>query len=71
MAAKRQFTPDYMVCPTCMELLTREDVEAFVKCPYCDHRIEHDHELEDFLLQPVVHYWMRQTEMRENNINLD
>jgi uncharacterized CHY-type Zn-finger protein len=71
MTAKIHFTPDYMVCPTCMELLTREDVEAFGKCPYCNHRIEHNHELEDFLLQPVVNYWMKQVQPQENNITLD
>lgn len=52
---------DYMVCPGCWELLTRADVEGFGHCPYCDHRFEFDADMEDFLLQPLVREWARQS----------
>ena len=65
MANKLRFNPDYLVCPTCMELLTREDVEGFGHCPYCNHKFEFDAELEDFLLRPVVREWVRQTRAQD------
>ncbi|MFW5803503.1 MAG: hypothetical protein ACOCWJ_06250 [Verrucomicrobiota bacterium] len=52
---------DYMVCPRCWEVLTRSDVEGFGHCPYCDHRFEFDAKMEDFLLQPLVREWTRQS----------
>ena len=46
-----------LVCPVCRELLCRQDVESFVRCPYCDHRFHLNEEMEDFLLKPVVENW--------------
>jgi uncharacterized CHY-type Zn-finger protein len=60
MTRKLQITPTYLVCPECLELLTREDIEGFGHCPYCDHEFELNQELEDFLLRPVVQQWVRQ-----------
>ncbi|NOY82334.1 MAG: hypothetical protein GXP31_15145 [Kiritimatiellaeota bacterium] len=57
--------PDHLVCPKCLEALTREDVEDFGQCPYCDHQFELDTELEDFLLRPLVRQWMRQAHAQE------
>ena len=52
---------DYMACPGCWELLTRSDIEGFGRCPYCDYPFELDAEMEDFLLQPLVREWTRQS----------
>lgn len=49
---------DFMLCPSCTEMLTREDVEDFGACPYCNHKFEFNDALEDFLLQPVVEQWL-------------
>ena len=46
-----------LICPDCGELLCRQDVESYVRCPYCDHRFQLDGEMEDFLLKPVVENW--------------
>lgn len=67
MAFNTRFTSDYLVCPQCMELLTRDDVEGFGKCPYCDRRFEFENELEEFLLQPVVNHWIRQSQALQDN----
>ena len=32
--------------------------KAFTKCPYCDFRFELDHQIEDFILKPVVDRWI-------------
>jgi len=58
---KIRLTPSHLVCPRCLELLTREDIEEFGRCPYCDHRFQLDPALEDFLLTPLVRQWMMHT----------
>ncbi len=55
--AKLTISPSHLVCPQCMEVLVREDIEGFGHCPYCDHLFEPDAEIEDFLLSPVVAQW--------------
>ncbi len=57
---KLRYTPDFIVCPQCVEMLTRDDVEAFARCPYCNHRFDPENGLEEFLLQPIVEHWLRQ-----------
>ncbi|MCP4179915.1 MAG: hypothetical protein GY756_19310 [bacterium] len=47
-----------LICPSCLETLFRSDIEHFAKCPYCDHEIVFDSEIEDFLLKPVIDKWM-------------
>ena len=47
-----------LICPKCFEMLFRDDIEHFSKCPYCDSRIEMNEELEDFILKPVVDNWI-------------
>jgi len=47
-----------LVCPKCLELLRRDDIEHFAACPYCNSALEIDGELEDFLLQPFVRHWI-------------
>ena len=69
MSATLQYDPDHLVCPNCLELLTREDLEGFGRCPYCDHPFEFEGELEDFLLKPVIQYWVRH--MREETEGRD
>ena len=61
MRSKLLVTSNSLVCPECLELLTREDIEGFGHCPYCDHHFEWDAQLEDFLLTPVVRQWVRHT----------
>ncbi len=56
---------DYLVCPQCLEMLTRSDLEGFGHCPYCDHSFERNPELEDFLLRPVIKQWTDETRWRE------
>lgn len=58
---KLRYTPDYLMCPECFEKLTREDIEGFSRCPYCNKRLEPEKELEEFLLQPVIEHWLRQS----------
>ncbi len=47
-----------LICPKCMEMLFRDDIEHFSCCPYCNAKIEVDQELEDFLLKPFVDNWV-------------
>ena len=46
-----------LICPACRESLSRQDVESFIRCPYCDYKFIVDAEMEDFLLHPVVENW--------------
>jgi len=66
MKHKPVVTADYLVCPTCFELLTRDDIEEFGACPYCDHSFAMNSEIEDFILRPVVQQWIRQTRRLED-----
>ena len=66
MKENLKFELDCIVCPNCVELLTRDDVEDFGKCPYCNFAFERDTELEDFLLQPLVDQWVKQTRTLED-----
>ncbi len=56
-----RITPNHVVCPICLEVLTREDIEGFGSCPYCDYRFELSPAIEDFLLTPLVRQWVSQT----------
>ncbi len=56
---KIRTAPGHLICPGCMELLAREDIEGFGRCPYCDHRLQPSDDLEDFLLTPVVEQWIQ------------
>ncbi|MFA7229894.1 MAG: hypothetical protein WC071_01360 [Victivallaceae bacterium] len=47
-----------LVCPGCAEQLTHADVEIHPACPYCDHALEKNIELEDFILEPLVQRWI-------------
>jgi hypothetical protein len=58
---KLRITPSHLVCPGCLEVLTREDIEGFGNCPYCEYHFELSPALEDFLLVPVVRQWAFQT----------
>jgi acetyl-CoA carboxylase beta subunit len=57
---KLNISSSHLVCPQCLEVLVREDVEGFGRCPYCDHAFELDAAMEDFLLSPVVAQWASQ-----------
>lgn len=63
------FQNKLLVCPKCLETVNYIDIENFRCCPYCDYSFEHSHDLEDFLLQPVVDHWMRQYsyDLRDEN----
>ena len=49
-----------LVCPKCREILCRADIDSFSFCPFCNHEFGKDAALEDFILEPLVDYWMRQ-----------
>ncbi len=49
-----------LVCPSCLETLTQQDIENYSACPYCDYHLKPDRELEDFLMEPVAEYWASQ-----------
>jgi len=60
MPTKTQFSAaNHLICPQCLELLTRDDIEGFGRCPYCNHEFEFNPELEEFLLQPMIREWAR------------
>ena len=65
MKAYVNFKSNRLVCPNCLELLSRDDIEGFGCCPYCDYRFEMDLDLEDFLLRPVVKQWVAFTRHSE------
>lgn len=48
-----------LVCPQCYEMLVQHDIESFSHCPYCNFKFELSHELEDFLLAPIVDQWVK------------
>lgn len=48
-----------LLCPSCGELLHRNDIEVFTRCPFCDHAFSVDTELEDFILTPLVNEWAK------------
>jgi uncharacterized C2H2 Zn-finger protein len=48
-----------LLCPQCGELLHRNDIEVFTRCPFCDHAFSVDTELEDFILTPLVNEWAK------------
>lgn len=60
------FDMDCIVCPACLELLTRDDIEVFRHCPYCDYALKPDQALEQFLMKPVVEEWIRQNRAIES-----
>lgn len=60
-----KLSPNHLICPKCLEVLSRDDIEGYGACPYCDHAFELDPDLEDFLLQPVVKQWMAFTRHSE------
>ena len=62
-----RLTSAYLVCPNCLEVLLREDIEGFGACPYCDYRFELNSALEDFLLSPVIRQWVHQTRNQLND----
>ena len=55
-----------LICPACGEYLSRQDVESYVRCPYCDHKFALNGEMEDFLLQPVVDNWCQMNQSQQN-----
>ena len=46
-----------LVCLQCFEIIARDDIEHFHKCPYCNFNLELDDEIEDFVLKPVIERW--------------
>lgn len=53
------FSGDGAVCPGCGETLTPADLEAYARCPYCDHQFERDARFDDFIVSPLVKGWMK------------
>ena len=56
-------------CPQCMESLERQDIEDYSNCPYCLTNLPFNHDLEDYLLDPLVEMWQAQEEARNINLN--
>ena len=54
-----------LICPACGESLSRQDVESYVRCPYCDHQFALNEEMEDFLLQPIVDNWCQMNQSQQ------
>ena len=54
-----------LICPACGESLSRQDVESYVRCPYCDHQFALNDDMEDFLLQPVVDNWYQMNQSQQ------
>jgi len=46
-----------LLCPRCYEIISRDDIEHFSKCPFCDLTLPVDPELEDYILSPLVEEW--------------
>lgn len=67
MEKQIKITSTYIVCPKCLEVLSRDDIEGFGACPYCDHAFELNADLEDFLLQPLVKQWVAFTKNSEES----
>ena len=55
-----QSSMKFLICPDCREYISCIDIEAFSNCPFCNHQLPRDPELEDFVLQPVIERWVRQ-----------
>ena len=53
------FNGEDAVCPECGEKLTPADLEAYARCPFCDHQFERDARFDDFIVAPLVKGWMR------------
>ena len=51
-----------LLCPKCSEVLYRTDIEDFNICPYCSYSLEKTYELEDYILDPMVNYWISKIE---------
>ncbi|MBQ9771952.1 MAG: hypothetical protein IJW23_09040 [Lentisphaeria bacterium] len=45
--------------------MSRQDVETFIRCPYCDYKFLIDYEMEDFLLHPVVENWCQMNQAQQ------
>lgn len=50
-----------LICPNCFEKLQPADVETYPYCPYCNYRLPVDDQLEEFILEPVIHSWVSKT----------
>lgn len=59
-----------LVCQKCYETLTRADIAHFGKCPYCNHKIEMDFEVERYLLEPKIAQWLVQNITSEDLYDL-
>lgn len=59
-------TDKFLLCPECFEILFRDDIEHFGRCPYCNAPLEMDSELEDYILKPVVDKWIWKENSMEN-----
>lgn len=53
------FNGEDAVCPECGEKLTPADLEAYARCPFCDHQFERDARFDDFIVSPLVKGWMK------------
>jgi len=48
-----------LVCPNCGELLVRADIEAFMRCPFCDTMLKSSNATEDLLFRQAIEDWYK------------
>jgi len=58
-----------LICTGCLETLFRDDIEHFATCPYCNHKIDFDIDIEDYLLKPVVDRWVAFQHFTSNELS--
>lgn len=47
-----------LICPKCFGMVMRDDIEFFIKCPFCNSSLEMNSQLEDYILKPVIEQWI-------------
>ncbi|MEM4248574.1 MAG: hypothetical protein QXH80_04850 [Candidatus Nanoarchaeia archaeon] len=50
-----------LFCPQCLEMIMRDDIEHFYRCPFCNYQLEANVEIEDYILGPYIEQWMYKT----------
>ena len=49
----------HILGPSCGELISPMDIEAYRQCPYCGFIFEQTPEFEDFVLSPITRQWTK------------
>jgi len=54
---------EILICPDCKENLLPIDIIEHLFCPFCDYELKINNELEDYLLQPTINYFIYSNSM--------